>query len=42
MALVPAPAAEQGWLTCSLGVGLRAAPPNVLEVRLPGGAAERC
>jgi len=41
-ALVPAPVDEQGWRTCSLGVGFRAASPNVLEVRLPGGAVERC
>ncbi|HEV8115010.1 MAG TPA: Uma2 family endonuclease [Acidimicrobiales bacterium] len=40
--LVPGPIDEEGWRTCSLGVGFGAAPPNVLEVRLPGGDVERC
>ena len=36
------PPDERGWLTCSLEVGFRQGPENVLEVRLPDSRIERC
>ena len=36
------PADEAGWRTCSLGVGFRQAPDDVLDVCLPDGIVTHC